>query len=152
VPLAKIHVTRLASRVVHEARLLMAGNGALRDFSILPRLSEDALAQEIWEGTHPVLAGHVLRALRRPASRKAFFALLDVGAPAGQAADAIAGSKAELARLLDRKPEAPEERAAVGLLAGELAWKAATLSLLQREAGGPLDEGGAFSRFAELLA
>lgn len=72
VPLLKIQLSRLATDSVRRARLILAGNGALRDFSILPRLAEDALIQEIWEGTHPVLAGHVARALKRPASRKAF--------------------------------------------------------------------------------
>lgn len=151
VPLAKIQVTRLASKAVHEARLLMAGAGTLRDFSILPRLSEDTLAQEIWEGTHPILAGHVLRALRKPASRKAFFAVL-----AGAADSAVGGRVEELSdrleRLLDEGPEPPEERAAAGLRAADLAWTALTLSLLAKASGTPLDEGGSFSRFASLLA
>lgn len=72
VPLLKIKVSAAATEAVREARLIMAGNATLRDFSILPRLAEDAIIQEIWEGTGPVLAGHVERALRRPASRKAF--------------------------------------------------------------------------------
>ncbi len=150
-PLAKIHVTRLASRVVHEARLLMAGNATLRDFSILPRLAEDTIAQEIWEGTHPILAGHVLRALRRPASRKAFFTLCRGKGAKGSAAASTEACLSELGSLLDRAPEPPESRAAVGLFAGELAWKAVTLSLLGREAGGRLDPEGSFTRLAELL-
>ena len=44
----------------------------LRDFSVLPRLAEDALIQETWEGTRDILASHVEKALRRPASRAAF--------------------------------------------------------------------------------
>ncbi|MBI5200026.1 MAG: acyl-CoA dehydrogenase family protein [Elusimicrobia bacterium] len=149
-PLCKIHVTKLASRVVHEARLLMAGNATLRDFSILPRLAEDTIAQEIWEGTHPILAGHVLRALRRPASRKAFFSLCK-GKQKGPSAEAVVAALADLEAVLDRSPETPKSRAAIGLLAGDLAWRAISLSLLGREAGGRLDPEGSFSRLAELL-
>lgn len=76
VPLLKIGVSRDASRQVREARLLFGGSGTVRDFSILPRLSEDALIQEIWEGTHPILAGHALKALRREPSREAFLSIL----------------------------------------------------------------------------
>jgi len=76
VPLLKIGVSKAASEAVREAQMVFAGNGILRDFSILPRLSQDALIQEIWEGTHAVLASHVEKALRRQDSRKAFEALL----------------------------------------------------------------------------
>ncbi|MBI4347305.1 MAG: acyl-CoA dehydrogenase family protein [Elusimicrobia bacterium] len=150
-PLAKIHVTKLASRVVHEARLLMAGNATLRDFSILPRLAEDTLAQEIWEGTHPILAGHVLRGLRRPASRKAFFRLLDGDLPKGPAAEAVAAAKRELERLLSGGAEKTEDRGAVGLLAGDLAWRAVSLALMLRKAGGRVDPDFRFPGLAELL-
>ncbi|MDE2293367.1 MAG: acyl-CoA dehydrogenase family protein, partial [Elusimicrobia bacterium] len=57
VPLLKVAVSKLGTEHVRRARLVLAGNGALRDFSPLPRLWEDALIQEIWEGTHPILAG-----------------------------------------------------------------------------------------------
>jgi putative acyl-CoA dehydrogenase len=76
VPLLKIGVSKAASEAVREAQMVFAGNGILRDFSILPRLSQDALIQEIWEGTHAVLASHVEKALRRQDSLKAFEALL----------------------------------------------------------------------------
>ena len=117
-----------------EARLLLAGNGVLRDFSPLPRLAEDALIQEIWEGTHPILAGHVLRALRRPASRVAFFALLmpPKGAE-GDAAEEAAAASQKLAALLDGLSSAADERAQDGLKAVALAWKALSLSTLLRE-------------------
>lgn len=72
VPLLKIQLSEAATAQVRDAQLILAGNGILRDFSILPRLSQDALIQEIWEGTHPLLAGHVEKALSRPACRAAF--------------------------------------------------------------------------------
>ena len=76
VPLLKVCVSKLGTEHLREARLILAGNATLRDFSVLPRLHEDALIQEIWEGTHPVLAAHVEKALRRRASSSAFLALL----------------------------------------------------------------------------
>lgn len=75
-PLLKIKLSEAATAQTREAQLILAGNGILRDFSILPRLSQDALIQEIWEGTHPVLAGHVEKAVARPACRKALTSLL----------------------------------------------------------------------------
>lgn len=78
VPLLKSRLSETGSWMVHNARLLMAGNATVRDFSILPRLAEDAIIQEIWEGTHPVLAGHTMRALSKKNSREAFLQLLPV--------------------------------------------------------------------------
>ena len=76
VPLLKIQITKRATELVREAQMIFGGNGILRDFSILPRLSQDALIQEIWEGTHAVLAGHVVKALKRPSCRAAFESLI----------------------------------------------------------------------------
>ena len=79
VPLLKVSLSKMGTDIVRRARLILAGNATLRDFSILPRLAEDALIQEIWEGTHPILASHVDKALRRPASRAAFLKRLKAG-------------------------------------------------------------------------
>lgn len=79
VPLLKVCVSKLGTQHLRRARLVLAGNATLRDFSPLPRLHEDALIQEIWEGTHPILAGHAEKALRRKASREAFLGMLKPG-------------------------------------------------------------------------
>ncbi|MBI2363344.1 MAG: acyl-CoA dehydrogenase family protein, partial [Elusimicrobia bacterium] len=79
VPLLKVCVSKLGTSHLRRARLVLAGNGTLRDFSPLPRLHEDAFIQEIWEGTHPILAGHAEKALRRRPSRDAFLAMLKPG-------------------------------------------------------------------------
>jgi len=152
-PLLKISVSRCATEGVKEARLLLAGNGVLRDFSPLPRLAEDALIQEIWEGTHPILAGHVLRALKRPASRDAFLALC---APPKGARDAAAAAASEAARslaeLLDSLgPGSADERAHDGLRACAHAWRALSLATLLRAAGGPLDPDKTFASLAAAL-
>ena len=152
-PLLKIQISRRATDGIREARLLLAGNAVLRDFSIFPRLAEDALIQEIWEGTHPILAGHALRALRRPASREAFFKLCALprgkrGELAEEAADAARRLREALAAL---KPDLAEERAHEGLRLCDLAWRALSLSLLLREADGPLDVEGTFLSLARAL-
>ncbi|MDO8461987.1 MAG: acyl-CoA dehydrogenase family protein, partial [Deltaproteobacteria bacterium] len=56
-----------ATECVHEAILLLGGNGTIENFSILPRLYRDSLVIETWEGTHNVLALQICRdALRFP--------------------------------------------------------------------------------------
>ncbi len=153
VPLLKIGVSQAATMAVREARLVLAGNATLRDFSILPRLSEDAIIQEIWEGTHPILAGHALKALRRPASGQAFSRLLDQAASRGPAPARAA--LADLRKKLDARVAAlradptgePADAVAVCLLA----YRTLGLALLCREAGGPLDADGALGRAVSRL-
>ncbi|MBI5245868.1 MAG: acyl-CoA dehydrogenase family protein [Elusimicrobia bacterium] len=143
-PLLKMELSRGASRMIHEARLILAGNATLRDFSILPRLAEDAIAQEIWEGTHLVLAGHALKALRRPASGAAIYAILSKH-------ECQDGRR--LARRLEKLRSAPaSERPEDVLEICAATWRALRVALLSREASGPLDVDGSFTRLAAVLA
>lgn len=137
VPLLKTQIARAATEGVREARLIFAGAGALRDFSLLPRLAEDALIQEIWEGTPPVLHGHLAKALRRAASREAFLRLC---AGAGDAM--LSRLRAEFSR------EAPDEERLA-----RLSFAALGTALLTREAGGALDRGARpLARLATVFA
>lgn len=106
VPLLKTAVSRRASVLVREAQLLIGGHGILDDFSPLNRLADDALVNEIWEGTHPVLAGHAAKALRRPKVLEAFV----------DRASAQSGLKAgkEFVRLVDASREWDEDRRSLG--------------------------------------
>jgi putative acyl-CoA dehydrogenase len=72
VPMLKVEVSKRASLLVREAQLLIGGHGILDDFSPLNRLADDAIVNEIWEGTHPILCGHAAKALRRPRVLEAF--------------------------------------------------------------------------------
>ena len=72
VPMLKVEVSKRASFLVREAQLLVGGHGILDDFSPLNRLADDAIVNEIWEGTHPILCGHAAKALRRPRVLEAF--------------------------------------------------------------------------------
>ncbi|MFI5344872.1 MAG: acyl-CoA dehydrogenase family protein [Elusimicrobiota bacterium] len=72
VPLLKVEISKRSSFLVREAQLLIGGHGILDDFSPLNRLADDAIVNEIWEGTHPILCGHAAKALRRPRVLAAF--------------------------------------------------------------------------------
>jgi alkylation response protein AidB-like acyl-CoA dehydrogenase len=65
VNVAKYLVSVQATGVVHSAVEVLGGNGAIEDFSVLPRLYRDAMVYESWEGSHNVLVTQVLNDLRR---------------------------------------------------------------------------------------
>lgn len=50
---------------IHHAIDVLAGNGAIESFSILPRLLRDAIVCENWEGTHNTLRMQILKDLLR---------------------------------------------------------------------------------------
>ncbi|MCB1146931.1 MAG: acyl-CoA dehydrogenase family protein [Leptospiraceae bacterium] len=76
-PLMKFISSSKAGQLTHRAILCMGGNGILGDFSILPRLHNDAIINETWEGTHLLLTGHIISALLRPRIQAEFFELLE---------------------------------------------------------------------------
>lgn len=80
IPMLKTELSQRSSWLVREAQLLVGGNGILDDFSPLNRLADDAVVNEIWEGTHPILAGHAAKALRRPRALEAFLRRLEPAA------------------------------------------------------------------------
>ena len=62
---AKYLVSVQATATVHAAIEILGGNGAIEDFSVLPRLYRDSIVYESWEGSHNVLVAQVLNDLRR---------------------------------------------------------------------------------------
>ncbi len=66
VPLMKVATTQYSAIIAKEAMILHGGNGILGDFSVLPRVLNDAIINETWEGTHALLAEHAIAAARRP--------------------------------------------------------------------------------------
>ena len=87
VPLLKTELSRRGTDLVREAQLVIGGHGILDDFSPLNRLADDSIVNEIWEGTHPVLAGHAAKSLRRARVLEAFFKRVSKGADRAEAAD-----------------------------------------------------------------
>ena len=55
VGLTKRRVTTRATRIVHDAMMVLGGNGIEERFSPLPRLLRDAVINETWEGPHNLL-------------------------------------------------------------------------------------------------
>jgi alkylation response protein AidB-like acyl-CoA dehydrogenase len=79
--LCKAALTRDATRLLHEAMLLLGGNGMEERFSPLPRLWRDAIVMETWEGTHNVLITQALRDLKRYQVEAAAFVTRVAGEP-----------------------------------------------------------------------
>ena len=65
VMLFKTWATRRATRRVHDAMMVLGGNGIEERFSALPRLLRDAVILETWEGPHGLLLARALQDLRR---------------------------------------------------------------------------------------
>ncbi len=65
VNLTKYLVSNQTTSIVHSAVEVLGGNGAIEEFSVLPRLYRDAMVYESWEGSHNVLVAQVLNDLRR---------------------------------------------------------------------------------------
>ncbi len=77
IPLMKYKSSSQATEICHRAILCLGGNGIIGDFSPLPRLLNDSIINESWEGTHFLLTEHVLHALERKKSKESFFSEID---------------------------------------------------------------------------
>jgi hypothetical protein len=72
-----------ATLSIRDAIEVLGGNGAIEEFSVLPRLLRDSIVCEAWEGGHNVLCAQVLRdALRLGLHGPTFDHLLALGGPA----------------------------------------------------------------------
>lgn len=68
---------------VRAAIEVLGGNGAIEEFSVLPRLLRDAIVLEAWEGGHNMLCSQILKDSQRLALHEpAFEWLAERGAPA----------------------------------------------------------------------
>lgn len=97
-----------ASLGIRRAQEIMGGNGAIEDFSVVPRLYRDALVFESWEGSHNVLCLQAARDMQRYSLHQHLFtylgALLDgVARPElSEAQDAILDRMEAVQQRLDR--------------------------------------------------
>jgi putative acyl-CoA dehydrogenase len=110
--LAKPGLTRQATDLIHEAMMLLGGNGMEERFSPLPRLWRDAIVMETWEGSHNVLFTQALRDMLRHEVDPAAF----VGRVAGEARHDLSR---ELADILARGDD-PEATMALARFAPKL--------------------------------
>lgn len=67
VNLNKFWVSVQCTSMIRDAIEVLGGNGAIEEFSVLPRLLRDSIVCEQWEGPHNVLCAQVLRDCRRMA-------------------------------------------------------------------------------------
>ena len=65
IPLLKTVTSQYSTLIIKECIILFGGNGILNDFSVLPRLLNDSIINETWEGGHALLASHALSAFKR---------------------------------------------------------------------------------------
>ena len=75
-PLMKYIATSRSSEISHSAIMIHGGNGILHDYSVLPRLHNDCIINETWEGTHNIIANHVYKAFKKKKIREAFFEMI----------------------------------------------------------------------------
>ena len=75
--LNKYRSSLIAHEVIQQGIEILGGNGAVEDFSVLPRLLRDNVVYENWEGAHNVLLAQVLRDMHRYRVHEPFFALLE---------------------------------------------------------------------------
>ncbi|MBU2665347.1 acyl-CoA dehydrogenase family protein [Actinoplanes bogorensis] len=109
IAVGKFWVCKRQPAVVGEALECLGGNGYVEE-SGLPRLYRDAPLNSIWEGSGNVQALDVLRTMQRsPESVEAFFAELAPGADRHL--------DAAIRRLRDAKPDEPDARRLVELMA-----------------------------------
>ncbi|RME81898.1 MAG: hypothetical protein D6775_12300, partial [Caldilineae bacterium] len=66
-----------ASLGIRRAQEILGGNGAIEDFSILPRLYRDSFVFESWEGSHNVLCLQALRDMQKYRLHEYLFDYLD---------------------------------------------------------------------------
>ena len=76
VTINKYQTSIQASLGIRRAQEILGGNGAIEDFSIIPRLYRDAVVFESWEGSHNVLCLQALRDMQRFSLHEPLFGTL----------------------------------------------------------------------------
>jgi acyl-CoA dehydrogenase len=105
VNLNKYWTAHAGTTVVRDAIEVLGGNGAIEEFTVLPRLLRDSIVCEAWEGGHNLLCAQVLRDSQRLRLHEPMFGWLRDTFGQDPALDAV---EARWRRLL----ELPEARAA----------------------------------------
>lgn len=77
VGLNKVWTALTCPAAVRDAIEVFGGNGAIEEFSVLPRLLRDAIVVEAWEGGHGVLCAQLLRDSQRLRLHEPLFRLLE---------------------------------------------------------------------------
>lgn len=81
VNLNKYWASATCTGAIRDAIEVLGGNGAIEEFSVLPRMLRDSIVCEQWEGPHNVLCAQVLRDCQRLGLHEALFDTLDASSP-----------------------------------------------------------------------
>ncbi len=106
VNLNKLQTAVLGHEAVNRGIEVLAGNGTIESFSILPRLLRDNVVYENWEGAHNVLRAQVLRDCQRLRVHTGFFDGL--ASIVGQ--EELAADRQELDAILKLSPDLADLR------------------------------------------
>ena len=88
-----------ATNVIRRAIEVLGGNGAMENFSVLPRLLRDSIVFEAWEGAHNTLIAQSLRDVIRHQLHESFFRKLEAMLePNDRELDALRHEVGELAK------------------------------------------------------
>jgi alkylation response protein AidB-like acyl-CoA dehydrogenase len=102
VNLNKFWTSVTATACIRVAIEILGGNGAIEEFSILPRLLRDSIVCEAWEGSHNVLCAQTLRDSQRAGLHRDLFATLEeLGGPT----ERLARCRERWERLVAMPPE-----------------------------------------------
>ena len=130
VNLNKYYTSITATGVVRRAIELLGGNGAMENFSILPRLLRDCVIFEAWEGAHGTLLAQAARDIQRHHPQEAVCRILWAIFPSSE------DSSAEVNRLRSAFDAlANYDEASAGLLMRGLAERTMRLFYAGRLAG-----------------
>ncbi|TVQ91429.1 MAG: acyl-CoA dehydrogenase [Deltaproteobacteria bacterium] len=99
VNLNKYWTATQATLSARDAIEIFGGNGAIEEFSVLPRLLRDGIVVEAWEGGHNVLCAQVLRDAQRFSLHEALFEWLERHGPLS---DGLKRSRERFGALLSR--------------------------------------------------
>ncbi len=115
-----VNINKYASSVqaslgIRRAQEILGGNGAIEDFSVVPRLYRDALVFESWEGSHNVLCLQAARDMQRYGLHQHLFSYLgalldgvthaDLAGPQDLIVARMEEGRQRLERLLGGSPE-----------------------------------------------
>ena len=135
IPLMKYISSSIATSNCHTAILCLGGNGIVGDFSPLPRLLNDSIINESWEGTHFLLTEHILKALERKKFRDAFLEECHISIESfhrlSETVRTIYNEKKE--SLLEYLNASPERKDALRMSIANTAYDLFSLSVLIRE-------------------
>ncbi|MCA9569580.1 MAG: hypothetical protein KC656_17155, partial [Myxococcales bacterium] len=99
----KFWTAQASSRACLDAIEVLGGNGAIEEFSVLPRLLRDSIVCEAWEGGHNVLCAQALKDAYKLGLHVPMFELLEE--LAGGEVPEVAQARDRFARLLAQPPE-----------------------------------------------